>query len=593
MPDLIQEELKRIKYFRREGKYRKALDVISSLDNIEDIAKNDWFDYKNIEIDVLIRLNQFEDSFKLIEEAFNESQKLGLPLYSFDALHYKSYITYWTGNLEEAHNLILKSEKLLNSLTDIAPVDFSERKGVLLSDKAYLFSLKGELKTSLEFAGKCLEIYEDIGNKEKISMSLYQLSYICSHMGDFKNALKYGRESLKYGELIKEERIKILIEIADIHGFMGDLEKSLELLEEALVLAKDMKINPWIANILLQLGIHYRTKGLPNKAIVSLEQSLQISKKTQIQILIFGAFIWMSIIKIEENILEDIPKYLEHLQQIAEETSSFNFDKGFRVAKALYLKRKNLPHQKIEAKKLLKQIAKEKVTNAPVHIIAIINLCELLLEELRKTNDIEMLEEIKPQLYRLINIAESQKSYPWLVETYLLQAKLSLLTFNVKETRRYLTQAQQIAERHGLNLLLIKITGEQEKLLKQLNMWEKLEESNAPLTERLELAQLGEQMERMVSNRTMLARVTEIEVTIHKDRKVCLVCKGEIVGFMYVCECDTIYCENCTQALTELENICWVCNAPMDKSKPAKPYKDAGEGISLKISSRDPKEPKN
>ncbi|MFX0000385.1 MAG: tetratricopeptide repeat protein [Candidatus Hodarchaeota archaeon] len=589
MPNLIQEELKRIEHFRREGKYKKALEVIFSFDNIEDIAKKDWFEYKNIEIDLLIRLNQYEDSSKLIEEVFNKSQRLGLSLYSFDALHYKSYLTYWTGNLEEAHNLILKSEKLLNSLTEIAPLDFSERKGVLLSDKAYLFMLKGELKTSLEFAVKCLEIYEDIGNREKISTSFYQLATICSYMGDFSNALKYGRESLKYGELTKEERIKILIEIADIHGFIGELEKSIELLEEALVLAKEMNAKPWIANILLNLGKHYRTKGLPNKAIVSLEKSLQISKKIQVQLLIFGAYIWMSIIKIEENMLEDIPKYLEHLQQIAEQTSSFNLDKGFRVVKALYLKRKNLPHQKIEAKKLLKQITQEKVTNAPVHIIAIVNLCELLLEELRKTNDIEILEEIKPQLSRLINIAESQKSYPWLVETYMLQAKLSLLTFDMMETRRYLTQAQQVAERHGLNRSVIKIAGEQEKLLKQLKMWEQLKESNALITERIELSQLGEQMEKLVRNKTLLAQVTEIEVTVHKDRKVCLVCKGEIVGFMYVCECDTIYCENCTQALIELENICWVCNAQMDKSKSTKD----GEGISLKTSSKDPKEPKH
>ena len=36
------------------------------------------------------------------------------------------------------------------------------------------------------------------------------------------------------------------------------------------------------------------------------------------------------------------------------------------------------------------------------------------------------------------------------------------------------------------------------------------------------------------------------------------------------------------EALTNLENACWVCNAPFDESKPSKPYKKvevAIEGI--------------
>ncbi len=68
------------------------------------------------------------------------------------------------------------------------------------------------------------------------------------------------------------------------------------------------------------------------------------------------------------------------------------------------------------------------------------------------------------------------------------------------------------------------------------------------------------------------AQISEQKVTIHREKKICLVCKGEIRGYMYVCDCDTIYCENCTRALTDLENQCWVCNATIDVSKPTKPY---------------------
>jgi hypothetical protein len=144
----------------------------------------------------------------------------------------------------------------------------------------------------------------------------------------------------------------------------------------------------------------------------------------------------------------------------------------------------------------------------------------------------------------------------------------------MKEARRYLTQGRQIAKRQGYNQLALKFSNEQDKLLKQSDLWERLKDSNASLSDRMELARISEHMNGMLRNRQMLfTQITEDKVTIHTERKICLVCKGEIGGHIYVCECDAFYCENCAQALTDLENMCWVCNAPMDPSKSIKPFR--------------------
>ncbi|MFX1349578.1 MAG: hypothetical protein ACFE92_12995 [Promethearchaeota archaeon] len=67
--------------------------------------------------------------------------------------------------------------------------------------------------------------------------------------------------------------------------------------------------------------------------------------------------------------------------------------------------------------------------------------------------------------------------------------------------------------------------------------------------------------------------ITEAEVTYYKEQKICLVCKGKVGGFnTYICTgCDVLYCEKCARALTNAENVCWVCEEPIDKSKPVKP----------------------
>ena len=79
-------------------------------------------------------------------------------------------------------------------------------------------------------------------------------------------------------------------------------------------------------------------------------------------------------------------------------------------------------------------------------------------------------------------------------------------------------------------------------------------------------------------------KLTEKEITFYRERKICLICKGKVGRFLYMCpDCEALYCNSCAQALTKLENTCWVCNSPIDESKPVKPYKEE-EGIEVEQS---------
>jgi len=68
-------------------------------------------------------------------------------------------------------------------------------------------------------------------------------------------------------------------------------------------------------------------------------------------------------------------------------------------------------------------------------------------------------------------------------------------------------------------------------------------------------------------------KLTEEEVSISKEKKICLVCKGKVGGFNFICdECGSFYCEICVKVMINLENACWFCNTPIDPSKPSKPF---------------------
>lgn len=66
-------------------------------------------------------------------------------------------------------------------------------------------------------------------------------------------------------------------------------------------------------------------------------------------------------------------------------------------------------------------------------------------------------------------------------------------------------------------------------------------------------------------------KVTEEEVTYHRERKICLVCKGSLLRSIYLCpECNALYCTKCSEAISNIENACWSCYTPIDPDKPVK-----------------------
>jgi hypothetical protein len=89
-------------------------------------------------------------------------------------------------------------------------------------------------------------------------------------------------------------------------------------------------------------------------------------------------------------------------------------------------------------------------------------------------------------------------------------------------------------------------------------------------------------------------KISEEEIMFHKEKKICLVCKGKIGGFMFTCiDCDALYCDNCARTLSNLENACWVCNTPFDKTKPSRPYREKEEEITIEATEKSLKKHKS
>jgi len=77
------------------------------------------------------------------------------------------------------------------------------------------------------------------------------------------------------------------------------------------------------------------------------------------------------------------------------------------------------------------------------------------------------------------------------------------------------------------------------------------------------------------------------DIELYRKQTICLVCKKKLKGFIdvFICpKCKSFYCDKCAQILTQLENMCWSCNNPIDDSKPIKPFKIEEDDIDISIS---------
>jgi len=84
---------------------------------------------------------------------------------------------------------------------------------------------------------------------------------------------------------------------------------------------------------------------------------------------------------------------------------------------------------------------------------------------------------------------------------------------------------------------------------------------------------------------TQPQKITEEEVSIYRDKAICLVCKGVVANFSYICSnCKALYCNKCVKALMDMENVCWACDSQLDENKPIKKkevVKEIEEGITF------------
>ncbi|MFX1316373.1 MAG: tetratricopeptide repeat protein [Promethearchaeota archaeon] len=463
MPNSKHPELKQAEQLKIAGKYEEALNIINNLEKQKGFTKEDLLNLHIHKSSILLDLGHLNDAKDLAEKVLQQSDKLKNYDKSIDALYLISLVYWRLGKLEDAFKTIGEAERIIRTHFPEPIKEIQKKQASLYLIKGGIFFSKGDLKLIKECLERGLELAKLINDKKLI--------------------MQFTLNSGTY------------------HGIKGNLELSIKSHSKALDIAQEIndKQNTIIA--LNNLGWVYRMQGKLDDAFESINQSYELCKEinsTKIPIILDSLFH----VALDKGDLKLAQKYLDKMKELKDQEEYEIIKLDYLINKALLLKANPRASNLFEAEKILRKAVEEDVVLYEAHIDALLNLCDLLLLDLRNTNDLNIIKEIQPFISQLIDIAEKNNSYPLIVETKLLQARLALLNYDIINARQLLSGAQRIAEKYGLNRLSIKISTEHDELLKQMDLWENLKNSDSPLDERMNLTQIEEQMKRMIQKRT-------------------------------------------------------------------------------------------
>ncbi|TFG17864.1 MAG: tetratricopeptide repeat protein [Promethearchaeota archaeon] len=506
--------LEEVRKLIEKDNIQEAIILLEKIEENTDLQQSELIPLFFYKAKSVIRLGNFPEALKYAKKVYRAIRKEVSSPQLVEILAMMGHTSCWLGNFEKGYQLLDEAEQKLRKLTDIL-----EERRILLQSMIYVgkncgYMQQGKSDMLYENAMELLSLYERIDDTFVLAEIYYQLGSLYTFIKiDINLAIKYSFKCQPLIEKLENNTLAALnlVTIGCIYIMTGDLEKALFYHEEGLKKTDIVMIKMSIFN---NLSMIHTQKGELEKALESLDKAFELANKVNATYILMSTLASMIEVLVLMGRNQRAEKHLIKLKEIAEkEKNPFaelytNFCEGF------ILKKKNRIQDRAKAQSIFEEIVKQEVVSGELTMKALINLCDLLVEEFRFTAELEVLDDLYILLEKLIDIAKNLNSFWILAETYLLQAKFSLLKGDLNSARKKLTEAQDLAEKNNLNLLMGKISYEHDKILKNLNVWESFIENDVPLKERIEIAELNVHIENMLLNRKGYLEISEEEPVI-------------------------------------------------------------------------------
>ena len=388
-------------------------------------------------------VNRYDLVQKFIDEAeeITKKQKKWITTYEWLESN-KAYIYMGQGKMSKA---ISTWEKILPKLRKKAvnPIEI----GSILEAESLIESFEGRHDRAVELRQQAVAMFTKIGNRFKIWQYKALLARCLLTAGKYDQALSICQENIE-----------------DHNEFTNELLQ----LVNFLVMGKIYQIRGEY-----YLSFDYYTRSISaGKKFPGYRYTVILCIFPLIQLLA------------EKNQEEMSYKYLGELEEIVNKFPSKLHNKYHQAAKAIILKASSRPKNWMQALIILEEVVEEiwegEIIDVELIIIALINLCELLMNEFSMSGEKEVIEELEKHTKKLEEIANKQKSLSYILRLEVKNIKLhtiwlktiySLADVDLNKAKELIEEARDMADEEGLVQLAEKINQQQSKLYNQLLQW--------------------------------------------------------------------------------------------------------------------------
>ncbi len=485
------------------GDFKKALDLVVKTDSIlETIHEENSKEYKLRKVK-LLRMkgvcNKATGDQKATDKNLNESLALSKEieedLETAKTIDRIAMYTY--------HNNPDKASKLLKQSLDI-------RKAIgnkyyiaqTLNRLGIIYSNKGHLEESLAYYVNSYEMSKDYENKDFSAITNMNIGNIYQKKGMLNSSLDHYFNAMKEAKEVDNKHMiaACLYNISSIYRTRGELDDALEYLKQCKTHFTELNFLSGLAASYQSMGIIYYSKGDYEKSTELFTRSFELREKEKSFTGAASSLFYLIILSLDKGLLEKAKIYHEKLERINEKEDNKLIHQKFNIAEALLLKTSSRTPKRAKAEELLRNVIEEEVIDHTITTIAYLNLCDLLLEELRIIGDQDVFNELGTLIDQLFEIAKKQYSFSLMAETYWLKSQLALIDLDLKKAKNLLIQAQLIAEEKELHRLALKISKEHDELINQMDKWNAILQKEASLSERLHLTNFNKILAKIIRN---------------------------------------------------------------------------------------------
>ncbi len=513
----------RVKGYPNEAKnyLEKALELFNKIDNKQYVARtlrNIGLAYSdNGELDEAI--NYYKKSFETSMSSKNKAD-------SIHPLAYIGFIYQKKGDLDEAinyHNQRLELSREINHSYGI----FSS-----MCHLGNLYCQKGKLKQAITFYEEANVLSKKEKNQKFLGLGFMGLGLCHKELGDFEVANKNFDIANEIFKKIESQQLmaEILLQKGDILIRKGQIETAIEILRKALMKFDELGNVFAVAQTQQYLGNVYIIQGEIEQALFSFKNAMEHYKQTKSTIpmiqcihrigwvhwhagnsdqaqeflissytqakeiqsifTIVSSLLGLIIINTELNDIQTAKKYLEELMEIDRILKNKIVKVQTNLAKAIVYKTSSIERDKGKAEILFENVISEAVLFFPFTLMAILNLGELLLLNIKKSDDKGSLDKYKDLVVKLYILAKEQNLHYMLAESYWMQSQLAIIDGDAKKAQEFIELANNLIEEKKLVGLKNRFSERNSFMRTQMPKISKIKKDKVPLSQLVDHLQL-------------------------------------------------------------------------------------------------------